>query len=571
MRKLAYLAFAIFEAAAFAQTRPHVPSRLLVGFRQGVPDAQVDAVVQSLQGGGREQIPGTSVQVVSLPANADENAVSNAFKNRPEVEFVEFDEVVPVSTVTPDDPSYSSWQSPYLSQISAPAAWSSSTGSASVVIAIIDTGVNGTHPDLASKMVAGWNIYDKNSDTSDVYGHGTEVAGTAAAETNNGLGVAGVCWQCLIMPVRVSDTKGTATYSAMASGISWAASHGAKVANLSYEASASSTVAQAAQGFVNAGGVVTIAAGNEGIFISSPDNPYVLTVGAIDTTNALYSWSNYGNIIDLVGPGCVYTTTNGGGYGPACGTSFSAPVVAGVAALMFSANPTLTPASVMSMLDQSATDLGAPGWDTTFGWGDVNASGAVTLALTGTTTGGTGPSVSITTPASNTTVSGMVATTASATSTSGISSVTFLVDGGLLCTVNTSPYTCGWNSGNYFNGSHSVSATARDATGNSSTASVTVNVSNGSDVTPPTISITSPASGTTVSKTVSITTSSSDNVGVVSVDLYVDNALNATTTTAPFSFKWNTSHVASGSHILKAVAHDAAGNTGASPLVMVYK
>src|SRR6266851_4529271 len=105
MRRLAYLAFAIFEAAAFAQPRPHVPSRLLVGFRQGVPGSQVDAVVQSLQGRGHEQIPGTSVHVVSLPANANENAFNNAFKNRPEVEFVEFDEVVPVSAVAPDDPS----------------------------------------------------------------------------------------------------------------------------------------------------------------------------------------------------------------------------------------------------------------------------------------------------------------------------------------------------------------------------------------------------------------------------------------------------------------------------------
>jgi thermitase len=449
MRKLAFVAFAVFEAAAFAQPRPHVPSRLLVGFRQGVPGSQVDAVVQGLQG-RHEQIAGTNVHVVSLPANADENASANAFKNRPEVEFVEFDEIVPVSDVTPTDPDYF-WQSPYFTQISAPTAWSSTTGSASVVIAIIDTGVDGTHPDLASKMVPGWNIYSNNSDTSDVFGHGTEVAGTAAAATDNGIGIAGVCWQCLIMPVRISDTKGYATYSNMANGISWAASHGARVANLSFEGSTSSTVTQAAQTFVNSGGVVTIAAGNEGTFISAPDNPSALTVGGLDPTNVLYSWSNYGNIIDLVAPGCVYTTLRGGSYGAFCGTSASAPMVAGVAALMFSANPALTPASVMSMLKQSATDLGAPGWDTTFGSGDVNASGAVTLALTGAPPGGSGPSVSITTPTANATVSGMVTTIASATDSSGISSVTILVDNGLLCTVSASPYSCSWNSGNYAN------------------------------------------------------------------------------------------------------------------------
>lgn len=569
MRKLSYAMFAIFAVAAFAQPRSHVPGRLLVGFKAGVPESQADAVVQGLRG-SHKQIPGTSVKVVSLPPNANENAFANAFKNLPEVDFVEFDEIVPVSaTVTPNDPGYATWQS-YLSQMSAPAAWSSTTGSHSVVIAIIDTGVDGTHEDLASKMVAGWNIYGNNSDTSDVYGHGTSVAGAAAAATNNGKGGAGVCWQCPIMPIRISDTKGNASYSNMASGITWAASHGAKVANLSYEASASSTVAQAAQAFVNAGGVLTVAAGNEGIFISSADSPSIVTVGGVTSANSLYSWSNYGNVLDLVAPGCVYTTMLGNTYGAGCGTSFAAPLVAGVAALMFSANPSLTPASVIGMLKQSADDLGAAGWDTYFGSGIVDASRAVTQALAGSTSGGgTGPSVSINTPAPNTTVYGSVNTTASASDPTGISSVTLLVDGGLLCTVIASPYSCSWNSGNYANGSHSVSATARNIAGISNTTTETVNVSNNTDVTPPTVSIASPAQGAAVSSNVTVTTSASDNVGVVSVALYVDGVLNATDTSAPFSFKW--SHVSSGSHTLRAVARDAAGNSGTSALVTVFR
>src|SRR5258708_7251239 len=149
MRKLVYLAFAIFAATAFGQPRPHVPSHLLVGFKPGVPDSQVDAVVQGIQGRGHEQIPGTNVHTVSLPANANENASANALQNRPEVDFVEFDQIVPVSAMTPNDPNYQ-YQS--LGQLSAPQAWSTTTGSSSVVIAIIDTGVDGTHPDLAAKM-----------------------------------------------------------------------------------------------------------------------------------------------------------------------------------------------------------------------------------------------------------------------------------------------------------------------------------------------------------------------------------------------------------------------------------
>jgi hypothetical protein len=359
----------------------------------------------------------------------------------------------------------------------------------------------------------------------------------------------------------------------MASGISWAANHGARVANLSYEAWSSSTVTQAAQTFANAGGVLTMAAGNEGTFLSAADNPYVVTVGAIDTANNRYSWSNYGNIIDVVAPGCVYTTMLGGGYGAGCGTSFSAPLTAGVAALMFSANPSLTPASVISMLKQSADDLGAAGWDSIFGWGRLDANAGVTAALGGSSGGGagTGPSVSIVTPAPNTTVWGMVTTTASATSGAGISSVTFQVDNSLLCTATVAPYSCGWNSGNYANGSHTVSATARDTTGNSSSASETVSVSNSTDTTPPSISITSPAPGTSVFKSVTVTTSSSDNVGVASVSLYVDNVLTVTSTSAPFSFTWNALHAGSGAHTLQVVAHDAAGNAGASALVTVYR
>src|SRR6266478_3856081 len=106
MRKLFCAMLAICAVAAFAQSRSHVPGRLLVGFKAGVPPSQIDAVVHGLRG-SHKPIPGTNVKIVSLPANADENAVINAFKNRPEVDFAEFDEIVPVSTtVTPNDPGY---------------------------------------------------------------------------------------------------------------------------------------------------------------------------------------------------------------------------------------------------------------------------------------------------------------------------------------------------------------------------------------------------------------------------------------------------------------------------------
>ena len=127
-----------------------------------------------------------------------------------------------------------------------PAAWDTRTGGG-VTIAILDSGVDTTHPDLEAQLVPGWNAYDNNSDTSDVFGHGTQVAGTAAAAGNNSIGVAGVAFGAKIMPIRVTDTSGMGYASSMANGLTWAADKGARAANLSFQGvSGSSTVLSAA-------------------------------------------------------------------------------------------------------------------------------------------------------------------------------------------------------------------------------------------------------------------------------------------------------------------------------------
>jgi hypothetical protein len=239
---------------------------------------------------------------------------------------------------------------------------------------------------------------------------------------------------------------------------------------------------------------------------------------------------------------------------------------------MFSANPALSPADAVSYLKQSADDLGSPGWDTTFGWGRLNAARAVALALGSKGSGDTTPpSVTLTAPANGITVTSVVSMQASASDNVSVASVSFAVDGVPICSDASSPYTCLWNTGGSSNGSHMVTATARDAAGNSATSSASVTVGNSTDLTPPTITITAPANGAKVSKNVTISTSSSDNVGVVAVDLYVDSIKIATDTTAPYSFSWNSQKVAAGTHTLRVVAHDAAGNTGSSPLVTVTR
>lgn len=552
---------------------PFVPGRVLVKFRSNVGLDHARQIVAAL--GVREDgvLPATGVLTLSLPDQADEAAFANALAARPDVEFAELDRLVQPAEVTPNDPWFGSWEW-YLTKINAPAAWSTTTGDKGIIIAILDTGVDGTHPDLQSKMVPGWNIYNNNSDTSDVYQHGTSVAGTAAAASNNSQGVASIAWNCPIMPVRVSGPDGYATYSAMANGLIWAADHGARVANLSFKASTSSTVASAASYFQSKGGVVTAGAGNEAFFESSADNPYILTVGATDSNDVITAWTNTGNNIDLTAPGIVFTTYPGGTYGNASGTSISAPVVAGAAALVLSANPSLTGAQVQNILKQSADDLGPAGWDVSYGWGRVNVGRAVSMAA-GTSTSPTAdvtpPGVGFISPGNGAAITGNVAISVSATDNTSVSSVTLTIDGVAAATDTASPYTFAWNTNAVLNGSHTLSATAVDAAGNSSTASISVIVNNVLDTTAPVITITSPSNGTKVTTNVSVKVNASDNVAPTRVELYVDGLLQGVSTAAPFTTKWNTTKAAKGSHTLSCKVYDAAGNVGLSQVVSVSK
>lgn len=459
-----------------------VKGRLLVRFRDNAPAHQVRQIMAAARAERIGEIAGTGVQILQLPAQASEVAMARAFGQQQEVLFAEPDGICAPDR-TPNDTLYSSqW---HLPKIKANTAWDTTTGSSGVIIAILDTGCDPTHPDLSSKYVSGWNTYDNNSDTRDIYGHGTSVAGSAAAASNNGSGVASVAWNCRIMPMRISDAQGYGYYSTVANALTWAADRGARVANISYAMSASSAVASAAQYFQSKGGVVTISAGNDGTFVSAADNPYVLTVSATASNDSLTSWSTRGNIIDVAAPGSgIYTTTNGGGYGSASGTSFSAPIVAGVAALVISANPTLTGAQVSNIVMQSADDLGNAGWDSSYGSGRVNALRAVSMALnTGTPPepppppplDTTAPSVSITSPTQGTSFSTSLTVKASATDNTGVTKVEFYVNGALKFTATSAPYSMTVNTRKWKSGTYTLTCKAYDAAGNTATsASVAV-------------------------------------------------------------------------------------------------
>jgi len=229
---------------------------------------------------------------------------------------------------------------------------------------------------------------------------------------------------------------------------------------------------------------------------------------------------------------------------------------------------------VQDILKQNADDLGTPGWDSSYGYGRINAARAVNAAIGGSGADTNSPTVNIVSPANGATVSGIITAQVSAADNIGVVSVNLSVDGNSLGTNASSPFGFSWNTTTVINGSHTLLATARDAAGNASSFSVTVMVSNTpapSDAVSPTITITSPAGGAKVSANVSVLVNATDNVGVVKNELYVDGVLTSSSTSAPFTNRWNTKKVSAGAHLLQCKAFDAAGNVGFSQIVTVYK
>jgi hypothetical protein len=179
----------------------------------------------------------------------------------------------------------------------------------------------------------------------------------------------------------------------------------------------------------------------------------------------------------------------------------------------------------------------------------------------------TPPTVSFGSPTAGATVSGTVTVQVNASDNVGVSSVSLTVDGSSLGTDTSSPYSFPWNAGALANGSHTLTATATDAAGNTASATITVTVNN-PDIVPPTVSIASPAAGASVAGTVTVQVNASDNTGVGSVGLTVDGVSLGTDTSVPYSFTWNTATVANGTHTLVATATDAAGNTASATITV---
>jgi thermitase len=543
--------------------------RILIQPRAGLSDKALDNVLMKHRGHRGGRLRALNLHVVDLPAGADEAISAELMRRDPNIKFAEVDRIVEPDQIA-NDPNYSkAW---HLPKIGAPAAWDAALGN-DVVIAVLDSGVDAAHPDLQGKLLPGWNFWDNDANTSDVYGHGTKVAGAAAAAGNNGVGVTGVAWNAKIMPVRVSDTAGYTYWSTVASALYWAADHGAKVANISYSVQGSKTVQAAAQYMRGKGGVVVNSAGNSGAFDASAAHDALISVSATGAGDTRASWSSFGNYVDFAAPGVgIWTTVKGGSYGSVSGTSFSSPITAGVVALMMSADPSLTPMAIEDILKSTAVDLGTPGFDQYYGFGRINAAGALqrVAGVVPTPPDTIAPSVTITAPGPGS-VSGAVAVNVSASDNVAVSKVELYANGGLVATDMTAPYQFAWDTTKIANGGAALLARAHDAAGNMApSATVAVSIANAvippPDTTAPSVAITAPGAGS-VSCLVSVSVSATDNVAVTKVELYANNTLIATDTSAPYQFVWDTTKLANGAAALVARAYDAAGNVASSTAV----
>lgn len=258
--------------------------------------------------------------------------------------------------LTPDDPWWGEeWG---LAQIGLPALWRRTVGDSATVIAVVDTGVDPSRPDLAGALLPGEDVTDGSAGTGDTVGHGTFVAEIAVGRGDDGVGAAGVCWRCRVLPVRVAP-QGPTTAEELARGIRFAAEHGANVINVSFVLSGPDpTVAAAVAYAQQLGALVVAAAGNDGstgpTFPASL--PGVVGVVATDGSGRAYPWSTHGPWATVAAPGCATVAGADGRPTSFCGSSAAAPVVSGLAGLLWSAG-LRSAARIREALASSSTPL----------------------------------------------------------------------------------------------------------------------------------------------------------------------------------------------------------------------
>lgn len=336
-----------------------------------------------------EYIPQTDEYVILVPDGSTENDVAADLRAGSAIQYAEPDWIVyPLGC--PNDSRFSSqW---HHTNMDSCAGWNIHTGGPSVSVGICDTGIRTTHEDFRQHRLLGYNAVDRlwenqGGAIGPIHPHGTMTTGCAAANGDNSVGIAGVGWNLSHRMLRVSNsTGGGSSLSTLQHAARTAVENGDKVASVSYSGVDSSSNLTTATYIRSLGGLLVWAAGNDNrnLTFGNRDNDDIVVVGASDINDNKASFSAYGQFVDLVAPGVSVFTTDSGSdnaYASVSGTSFATPLTAGLAALIWSADPALTSAEVEAILKGGADDLGSSGVDNTFGYGRINVNGS--LLLTG--------------------------------------------------------------------------------------------------------------------------------------------------------------------------------------------
>jgi subtilisin family serine protease len=346
---IAVSALLVLAPAAGAQQRVDrdleaVLGEFVVSFDPSLSGAERDKAVTDMGGKVVSKIAALNAYAIEFgDLKAKRIRSANAAKLRELREDERFSSaeanVVYRANDTPNDPSFGEQYA--WGKISAPAAWDVTRGSSLTTIAVIGTGVQRSHPDLDAKILPGYDWVQNDTAPDDGHGHSTHVAGTAAAETNNGIGGAGMCPGCRIMPLRVLDNSGSGSLADVANAITYAVDYGARVINLSLGGPGSTTLQQAVDYAVSRGAFLACAAGNDNT--SSTTNAYpgaypgCFAVAASTSSDVRSSFSNYGSWVEAAAPGSsIYSTWLNSGYNTISGTSMATPHVAGLAGLLAS-------------------------------------------------------------------------------------------------------------------------------------------------------------------------------------------------------------------------------------------
>ncbi len=390
---------------------PYASGELVVRYEQGTSKTDRSAIRQEL-GATIESAPGIrGIEVLDLADGMAVEGAIDAAENLPNVLYAEPNYSVEM-TASPNDPMFGEMWSLGLassdgqnSGIGTPRVWNLTTGSPNVTVGVVDTGIDGTHPDLAGNMwtnpgeiagngidddgngvvddARGWDWVDNDSDPADLNGHGTHVAGTVGARGNNASGVAGVAWDVRLMPLRVLDAAGSGWTSDVAAAFAYAGRMGVDVVNASL-AGPSPSVALLDAISASPNTLFVVAAGNSSSNVDVAPSypcsyplPNIICVAATNQANQLSGYSNFGTgSVDLAAPGDrILSTWPGGMYSEMTGTSMATPHVTGVAALLQARHSDATPAAIRTAILSGTESLPALAGRTVTG-GRLSAAGA---------------------------------------------------------------------------------------------------------------------------------------------------------------------------------------------------